>query len=315
MIYTNPDNLKTFAQEHFVSLEKKVQKNILKNKSYLPPYLRQYILDNLKEILVAFPKKLVELNKGFYKEVLSPDKDRFDKRLKDIFDYDWFIDKRTRDYDAYDLAKKLDMRVCTYCNRMYTITVQTGKEKKEHLTRPQFDHYFSKSKHPILALSFYNLIPSCSICNSTMKGSEEFNLEKYMHPYIDNCFDKFRFSFHPKNLASAQGNDKEYEIVIKHDKNKDTKLLSKIENTLNLFKIKETYSGHTDEVKDLLRLRNITNARYLEILRKTYKKNLNNISDDELYRLAFGTYRQEADFHKRPFSKLKKDILKELGMI
>jgi hypothetical protein len=52
--------------------------------------------------------------------------------------------------------------------------------------------------------------------------------------------------------------------------------------------------------------------RYLQELKTTYKLK---ITDDELYRLAFGTYRQEADFHKRPFSKLKKDILKELGMI
>ena len=86
----------------------------------------------------------------------------------------------------------------------------------------------------------------------------------------------------------------------------------KIESTFDIFKIKEIYNGHMAEVSELLRIRDLMSDKYLEILRKTYDLK---ISDDELYRLAFGTYRKESEFHKRPFSKLKKDILKELGII
>ncbi|WCM41907.1 hypothetical protein MG290_13335 [Flavobacterium sp. CBA20B-1] len=36
---------------------------------------------------------------------------------------------------------------------------------------------------------------------------------------------------------------------------------------------------------------------------------------DEVYRLAFGVHFQEAKFDRRPLSKMKKDILIELGII
>ena len=40
--------------------------------------------------------------------------------------------------------------------------------------RPQFDHWFPKKKYPLLAISFYNLIPCCTYCNSSVKGDIEF---------------------------------------------------------------------------------------------------------------------------------------------
>lgn len=54
---------------------------------------------------------------------------------------------------------------------MYTKTV--FDEEGEKITRPTFDHWFAKDDHPLLALSFYNLIPSCNICNSSVKGKKE----------------------------------------------------------------------------------------------------------------------------------------------
>ena len=39
------------------------------------------------------------------------------------------------------------------------------------------------------------------------------------------------------------------------------------------------------------------------------------LSKEETYRLLFGTELDAKDFHKRPMSKFKHDILKELGII
>ena len=39
------------------------------------------------------------------------------------------------------------------------------------------------------------------------------------------------------------------------------------------------------------------------------------ISNEEIYRLAFGTSFEEKDFQKRPLSRMKRDILDELGML
>lgn len=70
---------------------------------------------------------------------------------------------------------------------------------------------------------------------------------------------------------------------------------------------------HEDEIMDLKRLRDIYSDRYLDIL---YRDILHkSVDKEEIYRLAFGTYIEEAKFNRRPLSKMKSDILKELGII
>src|SRR5690606_9846552 len=117
--------------------------------------------------------------------------------LPDVFDYDnWFnkLDAHAK-YGPYKLASELGIRSCTYCNRQYTITIKSETNDSGKLTRPQFDHWLSMDKYPLLGLSFYNLIPSCPTCNSSVKGNIKFNTNNYIHPYLDNLIDKFGFSF------------------------------------------------------------------------------------------------------------------------
>lgn len=40
-----------------------------------------------------------------------------------------------------------------------------------------------------------------------------------------------------------------------------------------------------------------------------------NLSKEEVYRLAFGTHLTEDKFDRRPLSKMKRDILTELGIV
>jgi hypothetical protein len=50
---------------------------------------------------------------------------------------------------------------------------------------------------------------------------------------------------------------------------------------------------------------------------QSYIEELSNFgfSQDEIYRYLFSNYNQDDDLHKRPLSKLVKDISAELGMI
>ena len=83
-------------------------------------------------------------------------------------------------------------------------------------------------------------------------------------------------------------------------------------NTIEAFKIKEIYETHEEEIDDLRRIRDIYSESYLQNLSKLYK---GIISEEEIYRLAFGVYLKETEFDKRPLSKMKRDILIELGII
>ena len=217
--------------------------------------------------------------------------------ISSIFKYTGGFARKDSVYSAYDLAESLDMQTCTYCNRIYTKTVRNPSK----ITRPEFDHWFPKETYPILALSFYNLIPSCHVCNSSVKGNTRMDLGDYIHPYVDSDL-KYKFSYRINKYNA-------YKFKI------DRVAGSKEDATIKAFKLEEIYATHEDEIEDLVRLRKLYSTSYLIQLKKLLAKTGQAVSMEELYRLAFGTYINEVDFHKRPLSKMKKDILKELNII
>ena len=73
---------------------------------------------------------------------------------------------------AYWLQSQLSVKVCPYCNRMYTTTLY-GKKR----VRPDFDHFYPQSRYPYLAVSLFNLIPSCNVCNRAKSDYAE--IKKY----------------------------------------------------------------------------------------------------------------------------------------
>ncbi|UOE40132.1 hypothetical protein MTP09_09385 [Chryseobacterium suipulveris] len=247
--------------------------------------------DNLRKVLIGNPAELDSL-KYLFKSKKQKDS------IRKICDYESWDNYSF--YNRYDLAKNLDIPTCPYCNRMYTKTVLGTNH--EQITRPTFDHWFSQSDFPLFAVSFFNLIPSCNVCNSGIKGNKEFNISEHFHPYLNNPqIEKldFRFSYDYKDLINFS-----FKVIANNPLT---------EKSIEAFKIEEVYKAHEDEIKDLKKLKDIYSDKYLEIL---YNQILNRKVDrEEIYRLAFGTYVDEANFDRRPLSKMKKDILTELGII
>ena len=262
--------------------------------------------DNIKSILGTFPEELLQLNLSFLQAVIENFKledweaynritrtrnfSQEENRLKNIFDnvysevgeifnYRDFTTKNEK-YDAYHLAKKLDIPTCPYCNRMYTKTVMG--EAGEKIIRPEFDHWFPKSQYPLLALSFYNLIPSCHICNSNLKGKIKPDLKYHFHPY--NSINNFHpiFSYELKDYDS-------YKIKIGFRGEFDEK--GKFEESLKIFELENIYQAHEDEVKDLIKIRQAYSDKYIDMLNDSLEGV--NLSKEEVYRLAFGVHYEE----------------------
>lgn len=122
--------------------------------------------------------------------------------LERCFPYNKFTSKNAQ-YDAYRYCKAMDINVCVYCNAQLTHTVIRNRKKT---IRPQIDHFFTQSRFPMFALSFYNMIPSCQMCNY-IKRDEFCDLDKIYHPYIDASVD-FRFIWRYKKLWVAYGSEK-----------------------------------------------------------------------------------------------------------
>lgn len=277
----------------------------LLNEMFYYEYFGADIYDSIKTALEKDSKTLS--NEDFFFLRL---KKNIDILLANIFDYDgWFdANKPSGYYGAYHLATYLNLRSCVYCNRTYTLTqfkTENGA-KVGKLLRPQFDHWFPQENFPLLALSFFNLVPSCSICNSSVKGRKKFSLTDYVHPYVDNITDSILFSFTYRDSINSVK-------VALTGLNDDPALQKRIDNTLEDFHLEEMYEAHEPELLDLIKTKQAYSENYLKSLRGAFHGM--KLTDHEMYRLAFGVELDPKDFSKRPFSKFKYDILKELKVI
>jgi len=283
MIKIHNEQLDKYAKEHYFHLKKKI-KNLPKDCKY-----------SLEEILTAKPKKLHEIAKWAE-----------DKKT----DYNFMINLyknftiKKKEYDAYDLAYKLQINVCPYCNLNSTYTVRTQNGKK--ITRPEFDHFYDKDTYPILALSFYNLIPSCHTCNSTLKGREKFSIKTHINPYSESFDEVEKFELKIRDSRFYYSIDG-FDIKLKSDN-------QRAKNNIDSFELEKLYENHKDIVLELIQKDTIYNDSYLDELLKKYEGTLFKNRED-LQRLISGGYISDDEIGKRPLSKLIKDISKELGLI
>tara|TARA_R110001632_G_scaffold104336_3_gene213231 strand:+ start:1198 stop:2205 length:1008 start_codon:yes stop_codon:yes gene_type:complete len=270
-------------------------------KDLNPNFVRLFNDRNLHAIICSKPRDLV------FKEVIlcqmfmrfGYTKEDFKNECEKLFVKSGYEDFFYSSLN-YRLAEWLDIHTCTYCNRQYTMVIRKPNGNKAMV--PQFDHWFAKSEHPVLALSFYNLVPSCGICNSSIKSTATLSLDNHFHPYVDDGIsNSFRFSY----LAKSPNN---YEVICKSMDNSSLKA----QNTIDIMETKLLYKGHSKkELQDLIDLRYKYSDNYLNtLLNKTFK-NLE-VSKSDKYRMIFGIEIDESNYHKRPFSKFKKDIVDEL---
>src|ERR1700694_241223 len=160
-------NLDKICDEHYNSL----QAAVIAKLPGLSVRQKAFITANLKRILTSKPDDLNRVYNEFVNYFIAVGvgkmlKKNVNRGLTSVFNYKWFTRTYASYYCGYDLATKLNVKTCPYCNRNYTVTVADGKSR---VTRPDFDHFFPHKQFPLLALSFYNLIPSCLVCNRPVK--------------------------------------------------------------------------------------------------------------------------------------------------
>lgn len=135
-------------------------------------------------------RKIISLTEQKLKTVAKAERIAFQEECTRIFDYGRFAAKSTKNWNAYSLCMTADYRLCPYCQQSLAVTIY--RDSKSGALRPTLDHFYPKHKYPYLALSLYNLIPSCHPCNSSLKGQKDFYKNEHLHPYEDDeviCYD------------------------------------------------------------------------------------------------------------------------------
>lgn len=261
------------------------------------------ILNNysLADILIGDFDKLLEI-----KESINLSDTDFEM-IKTFFNYD-----KANSKDFIPLLSKLQPKIsnffqenievhtCYYCNIDFINTFRKNNETKNAFT---LDHVLEKADFPFLALSLYNLVPSCYVCNSKVKDSK-IPFDDFSPTNKDFDFDK-RVKFKSFILNVNLQIEKEQDFYIKLIENYSNKYGEYIKS-LNL---NDRYDYHKYKVLEMIqKRREYPDSRIKELSDLTKK------TQEEVKQDLFGIYISE-DLHKRPLSKLIKDISEELDLI
>lgn len=304
---------KLFVVNKFLSTKKRKPESIIKDiksqlqeKSIEEDEILENIIGKLNEDIkstsIADRKKIIyELGYGYKIEA---------KEILDvIFNYNKF-----RSWNRHEFLTMLGVEICPYCNRQYITSYDDDIDKK---TTADLDHYYPKSKYPFLALSLYNFIPSCQICNSRFKGDKT---EETMYPYEESFDDEdvqYKFETSIKgDVRYLIGEDKDFTLSINKRKDKyRTNKLERANNSNEIFKLDKVYQSHKGYVEELFEKAYKYNEVWRDDINDIFKNEDSLFIDKkELFEFAFGKNLTPEEYSKRPLAKLTRDILDELGI-
>ncbi len=193
-------------------------------------------------------------------------------------------------------VQSLGVTVCPYCNRNFINSL-------EDRTTCHFDHFINKSDFPILAVSFYNLVPVCSSCNH-VKDKWDISYSPYDDTVQTDEMVTFTFEI---TGAKYLSDSTQLKLRLKQGSS------NKLEANLNILKLEDLYQIHTDSVQELLMKKEI----YTEVYRDQLYSKFEDLfgSKEDFERLITGAYTDSESYGRRPLSKMITDISKELGLI
>lgn len=218
--------------------------------------------------------------------------------------YDSFFQDEGRDKEnnAVWLTRKLNIKVCPYCNRTYTFTIKGMKG-----VRPELDHFYPRSndKYMHLAISFYNLVPSCPSCNKK-KHDQLFDFHPYLGP-LNRTAPMPTFRINDSKVQYDAFNN-----PVLFPNNPEIQIVNPNKNTSGLA-MAELYHHHSDYAKEILDKIIAYNASsYVPLVNEFQGMGR---TPEEIDRLIWGNYIDDAHQIDRPLSKLTYDILKQFGII
>lgn len=285
---------------------------------------------NLKQIIVSRPVDLENLSNRLYPLYMavqryrvgklpisktnkqkSQVKKEWKKEVLELFNYSFFIAKDTGKW-AYEHSRRISLNVCPYCNTQFTFTIRSSRGK----TRPQFDHFFNQAKHPYFAMSFYNLIPSCYVCNSNLKGSKIFKTSTCIHPFIEGVEDTLHFKISISKVDFLTGK-KNFEIILQEIDGAEPDKVKRAKKNAEVFHIEEQYAFHKNYVGQIIyRSYLYTDSKLNELMNDFNESSGMKLfsSKEEIIEMLYGNYMREDRLHEQVLAKLTKNIANDMGV-
>lgn len=195
------------------------------------PDTLRFIIKDIEKLKTTYPVKIRE---------------EFDSDCKTTFDYSRFSTKGEKHWNAYKLCSSSKYRLCPYCQQSLAVTIY--RDNKSKSLRPTLDHYYPKHKYPYLALSLYNLIPSCHPCNSSLKGKIDFFKKQHLHPYEDQEIIQYDLDIESYIQLRQRGDDSLPDVTIRKILNTHD-LFDRAQRSMKTFLTEERLAISQSEIK------------------------------------------------------------------
>ena len=218
-----------------------------------------------------------------------------------------------KDWNRHKLLSLIGIEICPYCQRNY---ISSYEENNDEKTTADLDHFYPKSLYPFLALSLYNFIPSCQICNSRFKGNKD--VCDSIYPYEEG-FDELGVKFKTsKEVISEILGERYSDFYVKIDyenlKNKEDG--EKVKNSIENLGLDRVYKkSHNQYIQNLLYNIGKYPENYLENCIEMFESNVDKKKQLEEYfkDIVKEPYRKRIE-NGEPLAKLTKDILEEFNI-
>ena len=218
-----------------------------------------------------------------------------------------------KDWNRHKLLSLIGIEICPYCQRNY---ISSYEENNDEKTTADLDHFYPKSLYPFLALSLYNFIPSCQICNSRFKGNKDTRDSVYLYEEgFDELGVKFRTS---KEVISEILGERYSDFYVKIDyenlKNKEDG--EKVKNSIENLGLDRVYKkSHNQYIQNLLYNIEKYPENYLENCVEMFESDVDKKKQLEEYfkDIVKEPYRKRIE-NGEPLAKLTKDILEEFNI-
>ena len=274
-------------------------------------------------------KEYLPQNLLFYKEYLPDELFKY----ANLYGEGQKINEKEK-WSRHRLLSLMGIEVCPYCQRNYISNYAENNDKKceeednkkveekkfeennDEKTTATLDHFYPKADYPFLALSLYNFVPSCQVCNSIFK--KDADTRDSIYPYEEG-FDELGVKFKTSKeviyeILGEKNFDFSVEIDCKNieDKEKENKVKNSIKN-LGLDRVYE--KSHNQYIQDLLYTVEKYPENYLEACGEMFENNKDKKEQLKEYfkDIVKEPYRKRIE-NGEPLAKLTKDILEEFDI-
>ncbi len=184
---------------------------------------------------------------------------------------------------------------CPYCNFTYLPRLT------EDYFGLQIDHHFSKSEYPYLAVSIFNLVPCCTVCNHIKKEKDI----RIIYPYTEEFGNNAKFKYKISSLMEKDNYLKEVEIDLK-----DSSLKEKIQNSIDTFQLENKYNGLSTEAEEIYFKHLASSSSQVDELLENFKEL--GFDKNKIKEIYYGITFNKDNHIKRPISKFINDLIEDL---